>query len=653
MPFKGMRSICFNPQSPSFSHYSKKQSSPSPLLLPNIPESTVDQILDDASNLILKWNPESSTYAKVTSLFHESKSEAKKFLNHVGNIQKLMHMLVNEDSTSRKLVRAQTLMIIAMERLKKEFFQILTTNRCYLDPESVSSTSRSSRASATSSTSFSTSDYDNITDDDDNSITEVQKITSIATSDLKLIAECMIETGYTSECIDIYKAIRKTILDEAIRRIGFEKLSNSQIGKMDWEILESKIRNWLEAMKMSMRLIFHGEQILLNSIFTSSDHIREACFGDISKESASSLFAFPEQVVKKIDSVKFKSSPGVEKLFPIIDMYLSIAENWQNIERIFSFESTSGVRTIALNSLIKLGDSVRSMIADFEQSILEDKSKLTPQGGGVHHLTINTMDFLSLLADYSNVLVDILVDWTPSTKTILSFPEFYFDGFTVSDESGTSTLSTAMAWLIMVLLCKLDGKAKRYKEVWSSYLFLANNLRHIIVVVRTSNLRYLLGDEWMIKYEEKTKQYAASYEKLAWGPVFTSLPLNPTAVLLPRDAREWFRKFKACFEDTCRKQKSSVVPDAKFRDDIKASMTNKLVPVYRKFYDMHCDKLKSGGDQLGVRFSPEDVGNHLSELFSGASSSYSHSMTSSPAATSSFVGIRHLWKFGRFREKLM
>ncbi|XP_022746833.1 exocyst complex component EXO70H1-like [Durio zibethinus] len=609
-----MRSLCFSTRTTSF----RQSMSPSRASLSSTPrrgfsQSMVEQTIDAAATIIMKWDAETSAYARVTSLFYESKREAMQFIRSVNDLQKLMNLLVSDQgSGSEKLVQAQHLMQIAMKRLQKEFHQILSMNRAHLDPESVST--RSSRTSGRSSS----SDYD---DDGSsyheiravgNSISEVEEVSSMAMSDLKSIADCMIASGYAKECVHIYKIIRKYIINEGIYKLGIEKISWSRINKMEWDVLDLKIKDWLEAVKISVRTLFNGERILCDHVFSMSDSIRESCFAEISKEAATLLFGFPELVARS------KKSPP-EKMFRVLDMYTAISEYWQEIETIFSFESTSAVRLQALYSLVRLSESVRSLLTDFESTIQKDSSKAMIPGGGLHPLTIYLMNYLTFLADYSNILIDIIADWPPSVKS--SIPESFFNS-TGSDESPAPAIAVRIAWLILVLLCKLDSKAKHYKDVSLSYLFLANNLRHVISRVRISNLQYLLGDKWVAEHEAKVSLFAANYVRLAWGHVFASLPENPTVSMTPGAAKECFRKFNSSFEDAYRKQSSCVVPDLKLRDEIKVSIGRKVVAVYQEFYDTHKSTV---GDErsvrLFVRFCPEDLGNYLSELFMGKVSS--------------------------------
>ncbi|CAI9783225.1 unnamed protein product [Fraxinus pennsylvanica] len=613
MPIKGMRSLLFSPKvsastststSPSVSHFplpSRFGFSPSK---PSFSESVMNRTLEMADPIIMKWNPETTTFAKVTSLFYDNRKEAFDFVKWVKNLQKAMQLFITGNSNSEKLVGAQNLMQIAMKRLQKEFYQILSMNRAHLDPESVST--RSSRTSIHSSI----SDYGDEDDDDirivKESITEVEDASSIAMADLKLIADCMISCGYAKECLKIYTIIRKSIVDEGIFKLGVEKFSASKVHKMDWNALELRINNWLNAVRTAVKTLFNGEKILCDHVFASSDSIRESCFNEITKEGAMILFGFPQNVAKNS-----KKSP--EKVFRILDMYTGISDRWPEIDSIFSFSSTTTIKSRALTSLVSLGEYVRTALYVFESDILKDSSKSPVAGAGIHNLTIDVMNYLSALSDYSNILSDILVDSPPPVNN--SEPESYF-GFTDSVESPAQPITRHMAWLILVLLRKLDVKAKYYKDVSLSYLFLANNLQYVVVKVRASNIKNLLGDDWLSKHDSKVQQFAATYERLGWSLVTNSLPRDPMAVRTREQVKEIFKKFNSLFDQVYRKQSVCVVLDSKLRDVIKLRLARKIFRGYQAFYNAHSVSMqRERNSTTVVRFAPEDVGHRLSSLF--------------------------------------
>ncbi|XP_065638012.1 exocyst complex component EXO70H1-like [Quercus suber] len=353
MPSKGMRNVFFKSPSPSPSRTAMiPPASPSR----TFSESLMDENIEIAESLITKWDSTNvSSFANVTSLFHADPHEAKQYLNSVRDLQAAMQHLVTENSSSEKIVAAQNLMQLAMKRLEKEFYQILSVNRANLDPESVSA-----RSSISSAARSSTSDFEESAESEedefrfwtelDDSHSDVERVSMIPMADLKAIADCMISSGYGRECVKIYKIIRKSIVDESLYHLGVERqISLSHLQKMDWEMVELKIKTWLNAVKVAVKTLFYGERILCDHVFSASDSIRESCFSEISKEAAISLFGFPETVAK------CKKTP--EKMFRTLDLYEAISDLLPDIQSIFSYESTFTVRSQAINSLIKLRDA--------------------------------------------------------------------------------------------------------------------------------------------------------------------------------------------------------------------------------------------------------------------------------------------------------
>ncbi|XP_073066608.1 exocyst complex component EXO70H1-like [Primulina eburnea] len=521
MPRKGMRSLLFSPKSSSpavspssdqFSSLSRYGFSPA---RPSFYDSVMARTLDMVEAMIVKWDIEATAFGRVTSLFYDNRKEAKDFIKCVKILHRGMQYLITEDSKSEKLIRAQNLMQIAMKRLQKEFYQILSLNRAHLDPDSVSI--RSSCTSIESSVSDYEDDYDDDNGDDvrvvNESIYEVEDVSTAVMADLRLIAECMISSGYTRECLKIYKILRKSIVDEGIYKLGVEKFTFSQIQKMDWEALELRIKDWLNAVRTAVKTLFNGEKILCDYVFANSDSIRESCFAEITREGAMILFGFPEDVAKT-------SKTAPEKVYRLLDMYTGISDQWSEIDSIFSSEATASIKQQALTSLIWIGQFVRTSFSDLESAVSKRSSKLPTTGAGIHNLTTEVMNYLTILSDYSSVLTDIFSDEPPPIK--FSLQESYLE-LSDFDTTPAPTISRKLAWLISVLLLKLEAEAKTYKDISLSRLFLANNLQHVVVKARTSNLKYLLGEVWVTKHETKIKDLAENYERLGWSHVVDTI----------------------------------------------------------------------------------------------------------------------------------
>ncbi|KAL3719069.1 hypothetical protein ACJRO7_004074 [Eucalyptus globulus] len=608
MPRKGISNLFLSskPLSPSYSF-----PSPHVQLTPKhtFSESMMEENIENAESIITKWDLNNSNNT-VPSLFQDNRRESMQFLTSLKDLRRAMDSLLSTNSNSDKLVLAQNLMQIAMKRLEKEFHHILSTDQNQRDPESI--LGRSLGGS-------STFDCEMEEEYSGELITDAGPISELTMVDLKSIADCMISSGYGSECVKIYKLVRKSFTDENLYQLGIERFRSAQIQKLSWTALDHMIKNWLTAVKVAVKNIFRGQKILCDHVFSGSNIIRESCFSDITKDGAINLFRFPE--------IASRNKPSTGKIYRFMELYEATYQLWPDIESIFSYESTSGVNLQALSSLVSLGKTIHNIIAEFESTIQNNSSRMTVPGGGVHPLTQSVMAFISSLVDYSEILSEVLSDHPlPNNFTM---PESYFES-PGQEDGPTTAVPVHLVRFILVLLCKLDTKAELYKDVCLSYLFLANNLNYVVEKVTMTNLNYQLGHEWLSRHARRVEQYASSYEALAWNKVFSSLPESNSAGTSVEAGKGIFRKFNAAFEEAWQKQTSLVIPDRRLRDKVKVSIVKKLTPAYREFYDTYLGML-SGETDLGVlvRFGPHDLENYLSDLFHGAAVSGSSSSSSS------------------------
>ncbi|RZR88097.1 hypothetical protein BHM03_00015611 [Ensete ventricosum] len=614
-------------------HHRRPSSASSPASSPHTPPLLLQQqqlitggVMKDhvaaIEAILARWESDAAAYAKSSSLFHDDRAQAREYLAAVRDLQRAMLSFVSSDAASESsshaaLIHAQTLMQTAMRRLEKEFSQILAANRDRLEPESVSA--RSSTHSSVSND----AEYDDVGGVGD-SMGDVEGAAAIAMDDLHAIAETMISVGYGKECVKVYKVLRKSIVDEGLYRLGFERLSPSQVHKLDWQVLELKIRSWLGASRVAVSTLFSGERILLDHVFASSDSIREAVFTDISGDAAVQFLRFPESVAK--------CKRSTEKMFRILDLYEAVSELLPEIEPVFSFVSTAAVRDQALAAYSKLAETARAILADFEAAIHKEHSKSLPPGGGIHPLTRHAMDYVMTLAEYESTLAEIFADFPLQTPSFLT--DFFFDSshsetrpaspaFSASiDDCHGSEIAVRFAWLILVLLCKLDRKAAAYRDAGLSYLSLANNLQYIVNKVRSCRLRGMLGEEWTARHAAKARQHAAEYERVAWGKV---LALVTGEEVSPSEAQGRMRAFNAALEEACAAQAGWVVADAEMREEVRAAVRGMVLPAYRGFYEQWRVVLEGSG---AVRFSPEEVRDRVAELFDGSPDSGSGSCSS-------------------------
>ncbi|KAG6490798.1 exocyst complex component EXO70H1-like [Zingiber officinale] len=582
-------------------------------------DTIMEENIVSAEEIIGRWGSE-----VAGSLFSAAgRPDSARFLHAASDLHRSMIFFSapSEESTASReersaaLFRAHNLLAAAMRRLEREMHLLLSAHHFALNPVRF----RPQYASS--------SDASDVEDGAD-AISELDAGDE-AVRDLGAVAQTMISAGYGKECVNIYKMMRKSFVEESIYRLGFDR-TKAHVQKLDSTALESKIRSWLAVFPVVFKTLFSGERFLCDHVFAGSDSIRESCFADITADIAARLLAFPESVARS------KRSP--EKLFRLLDLYDAVAEHWPEIETLFAFESTSPVRSQAVASLLRLAEVTRSTLADFEAAVQREASRSAVPGGDVHPLTRYVMNYLVFLADYETALADIFADFpfqapyplpeslfdsaavatppvsTPSSPTSSTVTSFEGSPWRSSPSSASvvaGSVSVRIAWFVLVLLCKLDGKAELYREVSISYLFLANNLHYIVRKVKESRLRILLGDEWAARQAAKARHYVGSYRRFAWAKVAEAVPTEPEDMTSEK-AEGRMRRFNNELEAACKAQ--AVVTDGGMREQVRASVDNMIVPAYRLFYELCMEATVSSAE---VRFSPEDVRNMIDGIFAG------------------------------------
>lgn len=57
-------------------------------------------------------------------------------------------------------------------------------------------------------------------------------------------------------CKFLFRDTRASVLEQSLRKLGVEKLSKEDVQKMQWEVLEAKIGNWIHFMRIAVRIYF-------------------------------------------------------------------------------------------------------------------------------------------------------------------------------------------------------------------------------------------------------------------------------------------------------------------------------------------------------------------------------------------------------------
>lgn len=593
--------------------------------------SKVSECLENAGQTVLKWDV-SSKDARKSMIWDCQRNEAASYLHAVDELQDSMASLSFSQRDRSTFDRAQHLLQLAMGRLEEEFRHLLVKHSQSVDPEWIFETVSGpcSRVNGGEEAVAEVASRSSGEEDGDEDIPVAQPVTDLnftmdllpgeVISDLHDIARRMVAGGYGRECCQVYASVRKAILQQSLYRLGVEKLSMEDVQKMGWESLETRIKKWVLALKIAVRVLCGSERILSDQVFTGMNPWRETAFGELSKGSMMQLLSFGEAIAIS------RRSP--EKLFKILDMYEALWELLPDINSIFSDDVSSNVRSEANGVLIRLGEAARGTFAEFENAIQRDTSKIPVPGGAVHPLTRYVMNYIWFLFCYTGTLKRLLGDKKEAPPNLIGNDLLYLQAPNSCHNTAAdhlSPLAVQIIWLTVLLECNLDGKSKLYKDNAQTYLFLMNNVHYIVQKVKQSELASLVGEDWVKKHTGQVRQYATNYVRASWQKMLACLRDEGLTVsgafssgISKTALKERFKTFNAAFEELHRIQSTWVVPDPQLREELRLSIAQKLIPAYRTFLSHFQKYLESGRHpQKYIKYTSDDLESCLLDFFEG------------------------------------
>ncbi|KAH0897475.1 hypothetical protein HID58_047043, partial [Brassica napus] len=299
-----------------------------------------------------------------------------------------------------------------------------------------------------------------------------------------------------------------------------------------------------------VRVVFASEKRLCEQIFDGGE-VEETCFMEIVKSSALQLFTFPEAI-----SISRRSP---EKLFKILDLHDALADLLPDMEEIFNSESSE--------SILVQATEIQS----------REPSVVPVPGGTIHPLTRYVMNYLNLIADYKQTLVEAL--------------------------RGKGTLCTT-----------------------KTHIFLMNNVHYIVQKVKSSpELREIIGDLYLRRLTGIFRHAATKYQRATWVRVLNSLRDEGLHVsgsfssgVSKSALRERFKAFNTMFEEVHRVQSTWSVPDAQLREELRISLSEHLIPAYRSFLGRFRGHIESGRHPENyLKYSVENLETAVLDFFEG------------------------------------
>lgn len=569
---------------------------------------------ESAEKVIFRWESNSEAHRNSVP-WEESPDESGEYLSAVDEILTLMEGL-SVRSDNELVDRAENALQIAMTRLEDEFRHILIRNTVPLDSERLYGSIRRVSLSFASNDGEIDEEFESFGEEDRDAgrfherggslgDTDVDLIHPDAVVELKEIAERMIRSGYEKECIQVYSSVRRDALDECLVILGVEKLSIEEVQKIEWKSLDEKMKKWIQAVKIGVRVLLTGERRLCDQIFEGTDETREICFNETAKGCIMQLLNFGQAVAIG------RRSP--EKLFRILDMYDAMADVLPDLQQMVTDEY---VVIEARGVLDELGDAAKGTFAEFENAVQSEASKKPMLSGEIHPLTRYVMNYVRLLVDYSHTLNSLLDTGEEELQRLQGLP---------NDDLGIESMSPIghrLLLLISNLESNLEEKSRVYDDGAMQCVFLMNNILYIVQKVKDSEIRKLLGDQWVRKRRGQVRQYATGYLRAAWSKALSCLKDEgiggSTSNASKMALKERFKNFNANFEEIYRIQTAWKVPDAQLREELRISISEKVIPAYRSFMGRFGSQLESGRHAgKYIKYTADDLEGYVLDLFEG------------------------------------
>ncbi|XP_047322187.1 exocyst complex component EXO70E2-like [Impatiens glandulifera] len=584
--------------------------------------SEVEKRFNTARDKIMNWELDQSM------IWDSGSEEVNDYLKAVGEVREVVETLEGlnliKDSEEDKLLRkTNDVLQTAMARLEEEFTHLLINFRQPSEPGQMSfRSSEEDVIDAGSTLSFG----DESVDQDIGGSMSISRNSSAdyiidlvhpsIIPDLKCIANLMFDCNYDRECTRAFVNVRRDALDDCLYILEIEKSSIEDVLKMEWGNLSSKIKKWVRAMKIFVRVYLASEKWLSDQIFEDLGTVGSISFAEASKASILQLLNFGEAIA---------IGPFLpEKLISVLNMYEVLSDLVPEIDAMFT-----NVKTECQDVLARLGICVKATFDEFKTAVASKTSTNPFAGGGIHPITKYVMNYIKTLTDYSETLNLLLKDTNEKqSSSPFSSPDKDQEDDDIptktspSNVPSLSAITSQFGSLISILETNLEDKSKLYKSEPLSHIFLMNNIRYVAEKVKGSELRTILGDEWTRKRNWKVQHHAMGYERATWSSILTPIREREdsggsgSGSISKTLLKERLQSFYVAFEEVYKSQSGWLVPDEQLREDIRISTSLNVVQAYRNFVGRHVHNHHLS--EKNIKYTADDLENCILDLFEGA-----------------------------------
>ncbi|KAI5665377.1 hypothetical protein M9H77_15230 [Catharanthus roseus] len=439
---------------------------------------------------------------------------------------------------------------------------------------------------------------------------------------IRSIVEQMIASGDEQECVRVYSKIRKGAVYASFRKLEIPHISIGDTRMLDSDGLDEIVRRWILAARICFGELFVIEKQLFDQIFQEDSSslgtdIKYTYFVETVNGPARQLFSFAQTVCSS------SSRRSSEKLFSILNLYGALSDLLPDIQMIFNSDPM-GIE--ATQTLAKIADVASTILSEFEDALLKEISTFRIPGGSIHHMTRYVMNYMKKMLIFKQTLIELTVSKPVSLEPVISgdlIKNFIrLDAPTEPNqpdqEGGEAILGLHFNWIATVLQFKLEEKSKLYDDDSLAHLFMMNNIYHMVQQIDSnSELKEMIGDAYFRKLIGKFRMEATKYMRSTWARVLSCLRYEGLYVdidsLSKSAVRRRLKTFNSMFKEVHRRQATSLVPDVQLREELRISISEKLIQAYRCFLKRFAGHLPMNY----IKYSPEDLEVAILDFFEG------------------------------------
>jgi len=322
------------------------------------------------------------------------------------------------------------------------------------------------------------------------------------------------------------------------------------------------------------------------------------------------IFIIAEKLIDRFLEVasavaKVRKSP--EKLFCTLYMCRAIVDSTPSLKKVFPSDVLSRIDSVHT----VLNDSARGILREFKELIQNYSSHKVAQDGSILLITGYVMRYIRMLINHAGSL-DTILDYRQNSDLFFSKGN---TGLLLFE--GISLTGRLVCGLVGDLNKVIEQKSRLYASVGLRCLFLMNNANFIIQEMEHSDIKLIVGSEWLKQRRDEFDMHMRDYMSSTWEQVtyyLTTAASPPRKRLRPgllgifHTNAGPLHSFHSAFKETCNSQMNWKVPCPVLRSKLRDNISEHVAQACKAYLET----LRQSSAGVGRNFRSK-----VSELFEG------------------------------------